>query len=70
MNFEGFDFLGCLNKMKQCVIQQNGFSVCEEMRGSSIDRKDPVVCPKPRRVGLLNAAVHDHPIRSLRCHLK
>ncbi|PON78615.1 translocase subunit seca [Parasponia andersonii] len=58
--------------MNQCVIQQKGFSsVCEEMRSgssSSMDRKDPVVCPKPRRLGLLNAAVHDHPIRSLRWH--
>jgi hypothetical protein len=56
--------------MNQCGIQQNVFSsVCEEMRSSSMDRRDPVVCPKPRRLGLLNATVHDHPIRSIRWHI-
>ncbi|XP_062110118.1 uncharacterized protein LOC133821949 [Humulus lupulus] len=55
--------------MKQCVIQQKGFSLCEEIRGSSMDRKDPVVCPKPRRPSFLNAAVPDLPIRSFRWHL-
>ncbi|XP_024026109.1 uncharacterized protein LOC21397777 [Morus notabilis] len=47
------------------IQRQSGFSVCEEIRSGS-----SVVCPKPRRLGLLNAAVHDHhPIRSLRWHL-
>ncbi|KAH7516528.1 hypothetical protein FEM48_Zijuj10G0144600 [Ziziphus jujuba var. spinosa] len=55
--------------MNQCGIQQNVFSVCEEMRSSSMDRRDPVVCPKPRRLGLLNSVVHDHPIRSFRWHI-
>ncbi|KAL5553168.1 hypothetical protein UlMin_040569 [Ulmus minor] len=55
--------------MNQCGIQQNAFSIVEEMRNSSMERRDPVVCPKPRRLGLLNATVHDHPIRSFRWHL-
>lgn len=31
--------------------------------------RDSVVCPKPRRVGLLNFAVNDYPSRSFRWHL-
>ncbi|KAJ4847930.1 hypothetical protein Tsubulata_031373 [Turnera subulata] len=73
-------------KMSHCAIQQSAFSASREemmmIRGGSAsvpmsDRRDPVVCPKPRRVGLLNsssssssaAAVNDHPVRSLRWHL-
>uniref|UniRef100_A0A2P2JX02 Uncharacterized protein n=1 Tax=Rhizophora mucronata TaxID=61149 RepID=A0A2P2JX02_RHIMU len=57
--------------MKHCVIQQTAFSTCEEVPGSVpvslSDRKDPVVCPKPRRLGISNAsAATDHPsVRSL-----
>ncbi|KAH8500761.1 hypothetical protein H0E87_015840 [Populus deltoides] len=55
--------------MNHCAIQQNAFSTREEIRNSvSIpisERRDPVVCPKPRRLGLLN----DHPARSLRFQL-
>ncbi|XP_004497090.1 uncharacterized protein [Cicer arietinum] len=31
--------------------------------------RDSVVCPKPRRLGLLNFAVNDHPGRAFRWHL-
>ncbi|KAJ6903028.1 hypothetical protein NC651_020501 [Populus alba x Populus x berolinensis] len=55
--------------MNHCAIQQNAFSTREEIRNSvSIpisERRDPVVCPKPRRLGLLN----DYPARSFRFQL-
>ncbi|EEF30750.1 uncharacterized protein LOC8285779 [Ricinus communis] len=59
--------------MKQCAIQTSAFSTREEIRssvsGTMSERRDPVVCPKPRRFGLFNASVNDHPVRSLRWHL-
>ncbi|BFG17052.1 hypothetical protein CerSpe_033260 [Prunus speciosa] len=49
--------------MNHCAIQQgNALSACEDMRTYS---RDSVVCPKPRRFGLLNASPHD-PVRSFR----
>ncbi|KAF8390123.1 hypothetical protein HHK36_024645 [Tetracentron sinense] len=56
--------------MNHCAIQQNAFAACDEMRSSvSIsDRRDPVVCPKPRRLGFFHNAIND-PIRPLRWHL-
>ncbi|XP_057963394.1 uncharacterized protein LOC131154569 [Malania oleifera] len=60
--------------MNHCAIQQqNAFAAREEMNRSSVslplsDRRDPVVCPKPRRLGLLNATINDH-MRPLRWHL-
>ncbi|XP_039047581.1 uncharacterized protein LOC120188137 isoform X2 [Hibiscus syriacus] len=30
------------------------------------DRRETMVCPKPRRLGLLNTSFDDHPVRSLR----
>ncbi|XP_077253765.1 uncharacterized protein LOC143892785 isoform X2 [Tasmannia lanceolata] len=36
--------------------------------GTIYDRKDPVVCPKPRRLGLLIPTVND-PVRPSRFHL-
>ncbi|KAG6759633.1 hypothetical protein NC652_025697 [Populus alba x Populus x berolinensis] len=55
--------------MNHCAIQQNAFSTRDEIRSSvSVpvsDRRDPVVCPKPRRFGLLN----NHPARSIRFQL-
>ncbi|KAA8529160.1 hypothetical protein F0562_034041 [Nyssa sinensis] len=57
--------------MNHCAIQQNAFAACEEMSSVSIsisDKKEPVFCPKPRRVGLLNTAIND-PIRPLRWHM-
>lgn len=49
--------------MNHCAIQQNAFAGHEEMR------REHVICPKPRRLGLLNAAVSDYPLRSHRWHL-
>ncbi|KAJ6820836.1 uncharacterized protein M6B38_395630 [Iris pallida] len=46
--------------MNQCAVQHNAFSACEEMWA---DRKTPVFCPKPRRVGQLAGP---DPLRSLR----
>ncbi|KAK2996881.1 hypothetical protein RJ639_013630 [Escallonia herrerae] len=60
--------------MNHCAIQQNAFAACEEMRSSvslsvSItDMRDTVVCPKPRRLGLVNSTIND-PNRSLRWHM-
>lgn len=47
-------------------LQQNAFAACEEMRGSVniADPKEPVICPKPRRVGV----VSNMPMRHLRWH--
>ncbi|PQQ09004.1 uncharacterized protein Pyn_14789 [Prunus yedoensis var. nudiflora] len=44
--------------------QNASFMGCEDIRGSAFisDTKDPVVCPKPRRVGILS----NSPIRPLR----
>ncbi|XP_010263832.1 PREDICTED: uncharacterized protein LOC104601984 isoform X2 [Nelumbo nucifera] len=55
--------------MNHCGFQQNAFAACDERRSSfSIsERKDLVVCPKPRRLGLLNHAINDS-IRPLRWH--
>ncbi|MED6188012.1 hypothetical protein PIB30_081891 [Stylosanthes scabra] len=45
--------------MKQCgYLQKNAFGSCEEMRMES------VVCPKPRRLALLNHSPFDNHIRS------
>ncbi|KAL0709578.1 hypothetical protein Bca4012_016556 [Brassica carinata] len=49
--------------MNHCNFQQNAFMSREEMMG--FDRKDLVVCPKPRRVGLLA----NNLIRPLRLHM-
>ncbi|XP_004250038.1 uncharacterized protein [Solanum lycopersicum] len=57
--------------MNHCAIQQGAFAACEDMWSSvsSIsDKKDAVVCPKPRRLGLLNATITE-PIRPLRWHV-
>ncbi|KAI3893013.1 hypothetical protein MKX03_008627 [Papaver bracteatum] len=51
--------------MKHFVFQQNAFAAsCEEWRSSvSSDRKDPLVCPKPRRLGVgINQHHNNHPI--------
>ncbi|GMY18362.1 hypothetical protein FCV25MIE_13601 [Fagus crenata] len=60
--------------MNHCAIQQNAFSAREEMRSSvSVplsERREHVICPKPRRLGLLNTApINDYPVRSLRWQL-
>ncbi|KAJ6813272.1 uncharacterized protein M6B38_144885 [Iris pallida] len=52
--------------MNQCAMQQNAFAGCgEEAWGPVPDRKTPVFCPKPRRVGQLSGP---DPIRPLRWH--
>ncbi|XP_065880703.1 uncharacterized protein [Euphorbia lathyris] len=59
--------------MNQCAIHTSSFSTRDEIRTSvsvpMSDWRDSVVCPKPRRLGGLNAAVNDFPLRSLRWHL-
>ncbi|XP_042492401.1 uncharacterized protein LOC122071970 [Macadamia integrifolia] len=52
--------------MNYCGFQQSSFTPCEEMRSAVYisDRKDAVVCPKPRRLGGFNHVVHDpRPLR-------
>ncbi|XP_015869877.1 uncharacterized protein LOC107407161 isoform X2 [Ziziphus jujuba] len=54
--------------MNHCNLQQNVFVACEEMtRGPALvsDPKDPVVCPKPRRVGILS----NNMLKPLRLHM-
>ncbi|XP_010549926.1 PREDICTED: uncharacterized protein LOC104820949 [Tarenaya hassleriana] len=54
--------------MNRCSLQQNAFVSRDEMRGGFVpisDPKDPVVCPMPRRVGILANNV----IRPLRLHM-
>ncbi|WCJ24516.1 hypothetical protein M5689_006469 [Euphorbia peplus] len=51
--------------MNQYAIHTSSFSTRDEILPMS-DRRDSVVCPKPRRLGGLN---NDFPIRSLRLHL-
>lgn len=52
---------GKRKKMNQCGYQQKkALTSCEEMRMES------VVCPKPRRLGLLNHSTFDNHIRPLR----
>ncbi|RDX98732.1 hypothetical protein CR513_18299 [Mucuna pruriens] len=48
-------------------LQQTSFSACEEKRGSLpiADQNGPVICPKPRRAGVLM----NMPIRPVKWHL-
>ncbi|XP_010554230.1 PREDICTED: uncharacterized protein LOC104824029 [Tarenaya hassleriana] len=61
--------------MNSCGIQRNAFAAGDEVRGSSItvavyDRWETVVCPKPRRIGVLNSVnAHPQPVQSLRSQL-
>ncbi|KAK7316190.1 hypothetical protein VNO77_35010 [Canavalia gladiata] len=43
-------------KMNGYSLQQNAYAACEEMRGivNLADQKEPIICPKPRRVGVLS----------------
>ncbi|GKU90323.1 hypothetical protein SLEP1_g4327 [Rubroshorea leprosula] len=59
--------------MNHCAIQQK-VSAAREDKWSSVsvsDLRETVICPKPRRLGVLNAAINDHPhpVRSLRWQL-
>jgi len=50
--------------MNQVAVQRNVFSVREEMmRAADTDRRERLVCPKPRRLGLINTTVNDNPFR-------
>ncbi|KAI9074300.1 hypothetical protein K1719_043723 [Acacia pycnantha] len=46
--------------MNHCSYQMNSLTSCEERR-----MEEPVVCPKPRRLSLLNISIDDH-IRPLK----
>ncbi|GLT34450.1 hypothetical protein SLA2020_089620 [Shorea laevis] len=57
--------------MNHCAIQQN-VTATREDKWSSVsvsDLRQTVICPKPRRLGLLNSTINDHPVRSLRWQL-
>ncbi|KAL8540384.1 hypothetical protein ACS0TY_001840 [Phlomoides rotata] len=61
--------------MNHCAIQQNSYAACEEIWASAAaarksDKKETVVCPKPRRLGLIHTAL-DHPYaKPLRWHVR
>ncbi|GMJ03304.1 hypothetical protein like AT1G68490 [Hibiscus trionum] len=57
--------------MQQCAIQQTATGSSREDLQSTFsvmvtDPRETMVCPKPRRLGLLNTSFNDHPVRSLR----
>ncbi|KAL4355413.1 hypothetical protein GQ457_06G005230 [Hibiscus cannabinus] len=59
--------------MQPCAIQQTATGSSREDLQSTLsvsvmvaDRRETMVCPKPRRLGLLNTSFNDHPVRSLR----
>ncbi|KAL3654413.1 hypothetical protein CASFOL_004094 [Castilleja foliolosa] len=58
--------------MNHCAIQQNNFAACEEIwaaaAGRSADKRETVVCPKPRRLGLVHTAVEPSYPKPLRWH--
>ncbi|XP_076925946.1 uncharacterized protein LOC143588948 [Bidens hawaiensis] len=59
--------------MNHCGIhQKNTFASSQEEMRRSFDNCEPVICPKPRRLSLFNAAVNEPvPVRPLRwqmCH--
>lgn len=57
--------------MKNCAVQQNTVTTCDEMRStvtvsvSISDKRDTVVCPKPRRLSIINTSINE-PIKPLR----
>ncbi|GER29888.1 cyanate hydratase [Striga asiatica] len=59
--------------MNHLAVQQKGFAAGEEMRAAaayrSVDMKESVVCPKPRRLSLLHATLNEpSQVRPLRWH--
>ncbi|CAK9149328.1 unnamed protein product [Ilex paraguariensis] len=60
--------------MNHCAIQQKALAACEKEMRASIgvsslsDKRESVVCPKPRRLGLNNTTINDA-IRPLRWQL-
>ncbi|CAA0809009.1 Photosystem II D1 precursor processing protein PSB27-H2- chloroplastic [Striga hermonthica] len=57
--------------MNRCAIQQNNFGACEEIwaAGRCMEKKETVVCPKPRRLGLAYATFDPSYARPLRWHM-
>ncbi|KAE8688009.1 hypothetical protein F3Y22_tig00111005pilonHSYRG00150 [Hibiscus syriacus] len=62
--------------MKQFVIQKKAIGISREETRSSIpmavmvmDRGETMVCPKPRRLSLLNTSFNDQSVRPLRWQL-
>ncbi|KAG8366617.1 hypothetical protein BUALT_Bualt17G0098400 [Buddleja alternifolia] len=62
--------------MNHCAIQKNSFAACEEIWGSaaaaagrSSEKKETVVCPKPRRIGLIHTTPDPSYVRPLRWHM-
>ncbi|XP_073032748.1 uncharacterized protein [Primulina eburnea] len=65
--------------MNHCAIQHNYFVAREELRGSaaaaaagggSMEKRETVVCPKPRRLGLNHATLYDlYPMRPRIWHI-
>lgn len=57
--------------MNHCAIQQNSFAAREEMWSRSVEMRDTVVCPKPRRLGLFHTTTtlfEPSAMRPLRWH--
>ena len=61
---QAFFYIEAVSKMNHFNLQQIAFAAGEEMRGpvSIADRKEHVVCPRPRRVSLLSNT-HGRPFR-------
>ncbi|CAA0809008.1 Unknown protein [Striga hermonthica] len=57
--------------MNRCAIQQSSFGACEEIwaAGRCMEKKETVVCPKPRRLGLAHATLDPSYARPLRWHM-
>ncbi|XP_073306133.1 uncharacterized protein [Primulina huaijiensis] len=63
--------------MNHCAIQHNYSVAREEMRGSaavsgggSVEGRETVICPKPRRLGLNHTTLYDHyPMTPCRWHI-
>ncbi|XP_011622574.1 uncharacterized protein LOC18432091 isoform X2 [Amborella trichopoda] len=57
--------------MHHCAVQ-NAFAACEEMMRTSLniaEKKEPVVCPKPRRIAPFNQPMYSDAVRPLRWQL-
>ncbi|KAL6529227.1 hypothetical protein OROGR_014850 [Orobanche gracilis] len=62
--------------MNHCAIQQNSFAACDEIwansaaaGGRSVDKRETVVCPKPRRLGLVQTTFEPPCARPFRWHV-
>ncbi|KAL8549464.1 hypothetical protein ACS0TY_008342 [Phlomoides rotata] len=59
--------------MNHYAIHQKAYAACEEMMGNaacrSVEMKESVICPKPRRVGLLHTTLNEPSFpKTLRWH--